>query len=143
MGLGMSAHDPGFPVPNLRIGKPGNCPQFPPVPFSSLESSLGFPVPGNAGTDPAGSRAVPAAPTVTALAARTVRGACFHVGAGTLPLGAALTRAWPTDAHMQACSSRWRRRRLVSADAGRVAVTMGALVFDLDAPGHAPDEAWR
>ncbi len=98
---------------------------------------------GASGDDPRAAT-VPTIVPVVVVASRYVAGGAFTVEASTVSLADALTRAWPSDAHLQACHApRWRRRRLTGADVGRTPIAMQAFVVDLDAPGHAPTPAWR
>ncbi len=84
-------------------------------------------------------------PLVTCLDHARVRGGLATIECEQMPLGDALERAWPSDAHAQlATSSRFRRRRLTSGDIGRMPIELRAIAFDFDTAGHAPvTPAWR
>lgn len=81
---------------------------------------------------------------ITKLAHSRVRGGVATIEAERLELGDALTRTWPSDAHMQlAYSPNSPRRRLVAAEIGRLAIELHAVAFDFDGPGHRADDNWR
>ena len=77
--------------------------------------------------------------SVAVLATPFVRGGVATIECERLELGDALTRAWPTDAHLQlATSPRRPRSRLTVADVGRAPIALECVAFDIDTPGHAP-----
>src|SRR5882757_3055364 len=61
----------------------------------------------------------------------------------TLELGAALERPYTTDAHFTAYATpNGHRLNRAALDQG-IAVELGAVVFDVDAPGHVATPEWR
>lgn len=88
-------------------------------------------------------------PQIPVLRSNSIRSWPTHADGGQalyLPLSAALTQRWDTDAHLQACSLPSLPRRLSSAALGHpdlpAAPAMVVATFDLDGPSHKGTDAF-